>query len=68
MKNIKKLQDEDIKENEKKRILKEKITQEIVESNKISILNKQKKLAQEKEEDLKILKYNMEKQKKRKRN
>ena len=40
------------------------MTQEIVESNKISVLNKQKKLAQEKEEDLKILKYNMEKAKK----
>ena len=30
--------------------------QEIVESNKISIFNKQKQLAKEKEEDFKILK------------
>ena len=64
LKHLKKLQDEDLIENEKKRILREKMTQEIVESNKISALNKQKKLAQEKEEDLKILKYNMEKAKK----
>ena len=64
LKHLKKLQDEDLIENEKKRLLREKMTQEIVESNKISILNKQKKLAQEKEEDLKILKYNMEKAKK----
>ena len=64
LKHLKKLQDEDLIENEKKRILREKMAQEIVESNKISVLNKQKRLAQEKEEDLKILKYNMEKAKK----
>ena len=63
LKYIQKLQDEDNIENEKKRIIKEKMVQEIVESNKISILNKQKQIEKEKEEDLKILKYNMEKAK-----
>jgi hypothetical protein len=63
LKYLKKLEDEEQIENEKKKILREKISQEIVESNRISALNKQKKLAQEKEEDLKILKYNMEKAK-----
>ena len=61
---IKRLQDEEKKENERKRVLKEKMIQEILEYNKISALDKQKRLAQEKEEDLKILKYNMEKAKK----
>ena len=64
LKNIKKMQEEDAKEAEKKRLLQEKMTQEIVEYNRISILNKQEKLAKEKEEDLRILKYNMEKAKK----
>ena len=63
LKHIKKMQDEDDAQNEKKRITKEKMVQEIVESNRISILNKQKQIAKEKEEDLKILKYNMEKAK-----
>ena len=63
LKYLKKLHDDEILENEKKRILREKMAQEIVESNKISSLNKQKRLAEEKEEDLKILKYNMEKAK-----
>ena len=63
VKYLKKLEDEDNLENERKKILKEKIAQEIVESNKISILNKQKKIAEEKEEDLRILKYNMQKAK-----
>ena len=63
VKNMKKLEEEDNIENEKKRQIKEKMIQEIVESNRISILNKQKLLAKEKEEDLKILKYNMEKAK-----
>ena len=63
VKYLKKLEDEDNLENERKKLMKEKIAQEIVESNKISILNKQKKLAEEKEEDLRILKYNMQKAK-----
>ena len=64
LKNIKKMQEDDAKEAEKKRLLQEKMTQEIVEYNRISILDKQEKLAKEKEEDLRILKYNMEKAKK----
>ena len=63
VKYLKKLEDEDNLENERKKLMKEKIAQEIVESNKISILNKQKKIAEEKEEDLRILKYNMQKAK-----
>lgn len=58
------MQEDDAKEAEKKRLLQEKMTQEIVEYNRISILDKQEKLAKEKEEDLRILKYNMEKAKK----
>ena len=64
LKYLKKLEDEDNAEAERKRIINENTMKEIVESNKLSILNKQKKLAKEKEEDLKILKYNMEKAKK----
>ena len=47
-----------------KQIQSEKIAKEIEEANKISALSKQKKILEEKEEDLKILKYNMEKAKK----
>ena len=64
LKYLKKLEDEDNAEAERKRIINENTMKEIVESNKLSILNKQKQLAKEKEEDLKILKYNMEKAKK----
>ena len=41
-----------------------KLAKEIVERNKISALEKEKKLNEEKENDLKILKYNMERAKK----
>ena len=64
MKYIKKMQEEDEKQQEKKKIFKEQMAKEIVEINKINILNKQKKIEQEREQDLKILKYNMEKAKK----
>ena len=57
------MEDEDNAENERKRIIKDRMVQEIVESNRISILNKQKQIAKEKEEDIKILKYNMDKAK-----
>ena len=40
------------------------MAKEIVERNKISVLEKEKRLNEEKENDLKILKYNMEKAKK----
>ena len=63
VKYLKKIEDEDNLENERKKLMKEKKAQEIEESNKISILNKQKKIAEEKEEDLRILKYNMQKAK-----
>ena len=59
-------EEEDNIENERKRIIKERMVQEIVKSNRISILNKQQKIAKEKEEDLKILKYNMDKKKRKK--
>ena len=55
---------EDIRQAEKKRIANEESAKEIVESNRINALNKQKKLLEEKEEDLRILKYNIEKAKK----
>ena len=40
------------------------MAKEIEESNKISSMNKQKKIIEEREYDLKLLKYNMEKAKK----
>ena len=64
LRQLKELADEDIRQNERKRISNEKTAKEIVESNRINALNKQKKLLEEKEEDLKILKYNLEKAKK----
>jgi len=64
LRQLKELADEDIRQNERKRIANEKTAKEIVESNRINALNKQKKLLEEKEEDLKILKYNLEKAKK----
>jgi len=63
LKQLKILANEDMRQNEKKRLSNEQAAKEIVESNKINALNKQKKLLEEKEEDLKILKYNMEKAK-----
>jgi hypothetical protein len=64
LRQIKELADEDMRQNERKRISNEQTAKEIVESNRINALNKQKKLLEEKEEDLKILKYNLEKAKK----
>ena len=64
LRQIKEMQMEDIRQAEKKRIIHENTAKEIVELNKISALNKQKKLLEEKEEDLKMLKYNIEKAKK----
>ena len=64
LRQIKELADEDLRQNERKRISNERTAKEIVESNRINALNKKKKLLEEKEEDLKILKYNLEKAKK----
>ena len=64
LRQLKELADEDIRQNERKRLANEKTAKEIVESNRINALNRQKKLLEEKEEDLKILKYNLEKAKK----
>ena len=64
LRQLKELADEDLRQNEKKRLSNEQAAKEIVESNKINALNKQKKLLEEKEEDLKILRYNLEKAKK----
>ena len=64
LRQIKEMKLEDIRQAEKKRIANEESAKEIVESNRINALNKQKKLLEEKEEDLRILKYNIEKAKK----
>ena len=64
LKQLKELQDEELRENERKRVANEIAAKEIVKSNRINALNKQKKLLEEKEEDLKILKYNLERAKK----
>ena len=58
------MQLEDIRQTEQKKIANEKAAKEIVESNRINALNKQKKILEQKEEDLRILKYNLEKAKK----
>ena len=62
-KQIKAMQEEDIRNEEKKRIDNSRLAKEIVNINKISILNKDKKKLLEREEDLKILKYNLAKAK-----
>jgi hypothetical protein len=67
LRQIKEMELEDIRQAEQKRITNEKAAKEIVESNRINALNKQKKILEEKEEDLRILKYNIEKAKKRRR-
>ena len=63
LRQIKEMHLEDIRQAEKKRITNEKTAKEIIESNRINALNKQKRILEEKEEDLKILKYNLEKAK-----
>ena len=64
LKQLKELSDEELRENERKRVANEVAAKEIVKSNRINALNKQKKILEEKEEDLKIFKYNLEKMKK----
>ena len=63
-KQIKAMQDEELRNEEKKRLENLRLAKEIENINKISELNKDKKRLMEKEEDLKRLKYNMEKAKK----
>ena len=64
LRQVKEMQLEDIRQAEQKKLANEKAAKEIVESNRINALNKQKKILEEKEEDLRILKYNIEKAKK----
>jgi hypothetical protein len=64
---IKELQAQEIRAAELKKIRNEQSAKEIEETNKISALKKQKQLLKEREEDFKILKYNIEKAKKRRR-
>ena len=61
---IKAMQDEELRNEEKKRLENLRLAKEIENINKISELNRDKKRLMEKEEDLKRLKYNMEKAKK----
>ena len=63
-KQIKAMQEEELRNEEKKRLENLRLAKEIENINKISELNKDKKKLMEKEEDLKRLKYNMEKAKK----
>ena len=44
LRQLKELADEDLRQNEKKRLSNEQMAKEIVESNKLNALNKQKKL------------------------
>ena len=61
---IKAMQEEELRNEEKKRLENLRLAKEIENINKISELNKDKKRLMEKEEDIKRLKYNMEKAKK----
>jgi hypothetical protein len=63
-KQMKALHEEDLRNEERKRLENARLAKEIVNINKISALNRDKKKLLEREEDLKILKYNMEKAKK----
>ena len=63
-KQIKAMQEEELRNEEKKRLENLRLAKEIENINKISELNRDKKRLMEKEEDLKRLKYNMEKAKK----
>ena len=63
-KQIKALQDEELRNEERKRLENARLAKEIVNINKISALNRDKKKLLEREEDLKRLKYNMERAKK----
>ena len=61
---IKAMQDEELRNEEKKRLENLRLAKEIENINKVSELNRDKKRLMEKEEDLQRLKYNMEKAKK----
>ena len=61
---IKAMQDEELRNEERKRLENSRLAKEIVSINKISALNRDKKKLLEREEDLKRLKYNMERAKK----
>ena len=64
LKQIKELEEEDKRILIKKKMLEEKMAKEVEETNKIAALSKDKKKFEERELDLKILKYNLEKAKK----
>ena len=61
---IKAMQEEELRNEERKRLENARLAKEIVNINKISALNRDKKKILEREEDLKRLKYNMERAKK----
>lgn len=63
-KQIQALQEEEQRNEQKKKLENARMAKEIENINKISALNRDKKKLQEREEDLKILQYNMEKAKK----
>ena len=60
---IKAMQEEELRNEERKRLENARLAKEIVNINKISALNRDKKKILEREEDLKRLKYNMERAK-----
>ena len=65
---LQKLEQEDIIKETQKHLNKINLAKEIVETNKILSLNKSKLLQEERENDLNLLKYNMEQSKKKKKN
>ena len=64
LKQYKEMQEQEQKELEKKKVLAEQTAKEIVAINQLNSMNKQKAKLREKEENLKILQYNMDKAKK----
>ena len=63
-KHIIELEQKDLILEQKKKIEKLKLAKEIVENNQKSVIEKEKKFQEERDNDLKILKYNMQKAKK----
>jgi hypothetical protein len=61
---IKAMQEEDIRKAEEKKLRDEMMAKEMVKANEINALNRKKRKLEEKELDLKMLKYNIEKAKK----
>ena len=63
LRQMKELQDDEIRRNEQKRIRNEQLAKEMAHTNKVAALSKEKKKIEDKDLELRILKYNIEKAK-----